>query len=214
MTLTATRGARTLNLYDRYVIPQLVHLAMRQRMFLPFRQRIAAAAEGDVLEIGVGSGLNLPLYGPGVRSVIGIEPSPALLRMARRRRAAAPVTLLQASAEAMPVDDNGVDTIVMTWTLCSIADAGRALGEMRRVLRPGGRLLFVEHGRAPQQRIAWWQDALDPVWTRFAGGCHLNRRIDALIADAGFRIEAMSHPQLRGPSTHTFLYEGSARPQR
>jgi ubiquinone/menaquinone biosynthesis C-methylase UbiE len=200
--------------YQRRIVPCLVHLAMRQSTLLPFRRRVIGAAEGRVLEVGIGSGLNLPLHGPAVRSVIGLEPSPALLAMARRRASAAPVAveLLEASAEAVPLDSASVDTVVTTWTLCTIPDAHRALGELRRVLKPGGALLFVEHGRAPEPGVARWQDRLDPLWRRLAGGCHLNRKIDALITGSGFRIDALANTRLPGPRTHTFLYEGRARP--
>lgn len=203
-----------MSFYQRHVLPRLLHLAMRQEALLPFRRRVAGAAEGRVLEIGLGSGLNLPLYGPGVRSVIGLEPSPELLRLARERAASAPVPveLLEASAEALPLDDASVDTVVTTWTLCTIPDARRALGEARRVLRPGGALLFVEHGRAPEPGIARWQDRLDPLWGRVAGGCHLNRKMDDLIAGSGFRLDALANTRLPGPRTHTYLYEGRARP--
>jgi ubiquinone/menaquinone biosynthesis C-methylase UbiE len=200
--------------YGRYVVPRLVHLAMRNETLVPFRKRVTGAAEGQVLEVGIGSGVNLPLYGPSVRSVIGLEPSPELLEMARHRATAAPVRieLLQASAEAIPVDDASIDTVVTTWTLCSIADAPRALAELRRVLKPSGALLFVEHGRAPEPAVARWQDRLDPLWRRLAGGCHLNRKIDDLISGGGFRIDVLAHAWLPGPRTHTFLYEGRARP--
>ena len=203
-----------MSFYQRQVLPRLLHLAMRQQALHPFRTRVIGAAEGRVLEIGIGSGLNLPLYGAQVSTVIGLEPSPELLHMAqgRARLAAVPVGLLEASAEAIPLDSGSVDTVVTTWTLCTIPDAPRALAEMRRVLRPGGALLFVEHGRAPEPGIARWQDRLDPLWRRMAGGCHLNRRIDDLIAGSGFRIDALSHARLPGPRTHTFLYEGRARP--
>jgi SAM-dependent methyltransferase len=126
--------------------------------------------------------------------------------------ATVPVELLQASAEAVPLEDASIDTVVTTWTLCTIPDAHRALAEMRRVLKPGGALLFVEHGRAPEPGVALWQDRLDPLWRRAAGGCHLNRAIDALIAGSGFRIDALANARLPGPRTHTFLYEGRARP--
>jgi ubiquinone/menaquinone biosynthesis C-methylase UbiE len=187
---------------------------MRQNQLVPFRRRVIGAAEGQVLEIGIGSGLNLPLYGPGVRSVIGLEPSPELLRMARERGRAASISIdfLEASAEAIPLDDGCVDTIITTWTLCTIPDVARALAEMRRVLRPGGVLLFVEHGRAPEPGVARWQNRLDPLWSRIAGGCHLNRKIDDLISASGFRIDALTNARLPGPRTHTFLYEGRARP--
>jgi ubiquinone/menaquinone biosynthesis C-methylase UbiE len=203
-----------MSFYQRHVLPRLLHLAMRQATLLPFRRRVIGAAEGRVLEVGIGSGLNLPFYGPSVASVIGLEPSPELLRMARSRATAAsvPVALLEASAEAVPLDDASIDTVVTTWTLCTIPDASAALAELKRVLRPGGALLFVEHGRAPEPGVARWQDRLDPFWRRLAGGCHLNRKIDDLISSSGFRIDAMTNARLPGPRTHTFLFEGRARP--
>ena len=203
-----------MSFYQRYVIPRLTHLAMRQKQLLPFRQRVIGAAEGRVLEIGIGSGLNFPLYGGAVTSVIGLEPSSELLNMARPRAeaAAAPITLLDASAETIPVDSGSIDTVVTTWTLCTIPNAAQALAEMRRVLRPGGALLFVEHGRAPEPGVARWQDRLDPLWSRLAGGCHLNRKMDDLISRNGFRIEALENARLPGPRTHTYLYQGLASP--
>jgi ubiquinone/menaquinone biosynthesis C-methylase UbiE len=203
-----------MSFYQRRVLPYLLHFAMRQETLVPFRKRVIGAAEGRVLEIGVGSGLNLPLYGPAVHSVVALEPSAELLAMAHRRAAAAsvPVEFLERSAEAVPIDNSSIDTVVTTWTLCTIPDAQGALAEMRRVLKPGGVLLFVEHGRAPEPGVARWQDRLDPLWCRVAGGCHLNRRIDALIAGSGFRIDSLAHARLPGPRTHTFLYEGRARP--
>jgi len=183
-------------------------------VLLPFRTRIAAAAEGRVLEIGIGSGLNLPLYGSDVSEVVGVDPSPALLSRAGNAagRCRAPVTLVEGSAEALALDDRSFDTIVTTWSLCTIPHVHQALAEVRRVLRPGGVLLFVEHGRAPEPDIARWQDRLDPLWTRLAGGCHLNRPIDVLLSDAGFRLDALSTTRVPGPRTHTFLFEGRARP--
>lgn len=200
--------------YQRYVIPRLTHLAMRNEELLPFRQRVIGAAEGRVLEIGIGSGLNFPLYGAAVTAVIGLEPSSDLLNMARSRAetAAVPITLLDASAETIPLDGGSIDTVVTTWTLCTIPNAERALAEMRRVLRSGGALLFVEHGRAPEPGVARWQDRLDPLWSRLAGGCHLNRKMDDLIGGTGFRIEALEHARIPGPRTHTYLYQGRARP--
>ncbi len=202
-----------MSFYQRRVLPRLLHMAMRQEALRPFRERVTGAAEGRVLEIGVGSGLNLPLYRAKVRTVIGLEPSPELLQMAHERAATAsvPIELLEASAEAVPLDSGSIDTVVTTWTLCTIPDAKRALTEMRRVLRPGGKLLFVEHGRAPEPGVARWQDRLDPLWHRAAGGCHLNRKIDELITTSGFRIDKLANARLPGPRTHTFLYEGQGR---
>ncbi len=201
-----------MSIYQRVVLPCLTHLAMRDKQFGPIRRRVVGAAEGRVLEIGAGSGLNFALYGAATTSVIGLDPSSELLRMARKRASAAPVpiALVEASAEAIPLEAGSVDTVVTTWSLCTIADAAAALAEMRRVLKPGGALIFVEHGRAPEPGVARWQDRLDPVWSRVAGGCHLNRQIDALIASAGFRIEGLTkerppqgpedpHVPLRGP---------------
>ena len=201
--------------YERHIVPWMTHLSMRQKQLVPFRRRATGAAEGRVLEIGVGSGMNLPLYGAAVASVIGLEPSSELLRMARAHSLSAagvPITLINASAESIPMESGSIDTVVTTWTLCTIPHASSALAELRRVLKPAGTFLVVEHGRAPEPGVARWQDRLDPLWSRFAGGCHLNRKIDDLIVGAGFRIEALTHARMPGPRTHSFLYEGSARP--
>jgi ubiquinone/menaquinone biosynthesis C-methylase UbiE len=202
-----------MSFYQDRILPHLVHLSMRQRNLVAYRQRVIAAAEGRVVEIGVGSGLNLPLYTGRVEHVIGLDPSPRLLEMASeaKDKAAVPVELLEDSAEAIPLDDNSVDTVVTTWTLCTIPDAMRALGEMRRVLKPGGQLLFVEHGRSPDASVRRWQDRLTPMWRRVGGGCHLNRAIDELIAGSGFRIERLDTGYMVGPKPMTFMYEGRAR---
>ncbi|HUW80272.1 MAG TPA: class I SAM-dependent methyltransferase [Acidocella sp.] len=204
-----------MSFYRHHILPPLLNFAMRQKSLQPFRDRVIQCATGNVLEIGIGSGLNLPLYGSGVRSVIGVEPSVELLAMARQRvkLATVPIELLCASAEALPIDSGSVDTVVTTWSLCTIPNAHLALQEARRVLRPGGTLLFVEHGRAPEAGIARWQDRLDPLWSHIAGGCHLNREIDQLIMGAGFRIDTMRHDHMPGPPTHTYFYEGQARPR-
>ncbi|GLR65378.1 methyltransferase [Acidocella aquatica] len=204
-----------MSFYQHHILPPLLNFVMRQKPLQPFRERVISQAVGDVLEIGIGSGLNLPLYGAGVRSVIGIEPSSELLAMAEQQmaRVLVPVEFLQASAEALPIESHSVDTVVTTWTLCTIPDARKALQEARRVLRPGGTLLFVEHGRAPEKAVARWQDRIDPLWGRIAGGCHLNRQIDALIIEAGFQIDTMRHDRMPGPRTHNYLYEGQAHPQ-
>jgi ubiquinone/menaquinone biosynthesis C-methylase UbiE len=186
---------------------------MRQPTFREYRSRVLSAAEGCVLEIGVGSGLNLSFYGDAVKHVIGLEPSPKLLSMAGRagKAMSQPVELLQGSAEAVPLENKSVDTVVSTWTLCSIPDVARALGEVRRVLRTDGRLLFVEHGRSPDPRVSRWQDRLTPVWKRIGGGCHLNRPMAQLIESAGFRVEHVTTGYMKGPKPMTFMYEGSAR---
>jgi ubiquinone/menaquinone biosynthesis C-methylase UbiE len=201
--------------YTDVVLPRLCDLAMRNKQLVPFRERVIGAAEGRVLEIGVGSGRNLPFYRAPVSQLLALEPAARLVSMARsasdERRI--PVSFVEASAEAIPLDQRSVDTIVSTWTLCSIPQAATALQEMRRVLRPGGRLLFVEHGLAPEQAVRWWQDRLTPVWRRISGGCHLNRPIRSLIEDAGFRIDRIQTGYIPGPRPMTFMYEGSARPE-
>jgi ubiquinone/menaquinone biosynthesis C-methylase UbiE len=155
----------------------------------------------------------LPFYSRNVERLIGLDPSTKLLSMLRQnlRRNSISVELIEGSAEAIPLENKSVDTVVTTWTLCSIPHAHRALCEMHRVLAPAGRLLFVEHGRAPEPSVRWWQDRLTPVWKRIGGGCHLNRAIQMLIEDAGFQFERLETGYMRGPNPLTFMYEGSAR---
>ena len=199
--------------YNDFILPRLLDLAMSNKELLPFRKRVIGAAEGRVLEVGVGSGRNLPFYRSPATEILALEPSHKLVAMARSAtEPAVPIHFLEASAEAIPLDNETVDTVVTTWTLCSIPEAATALGEMRRVLRPGGRLLFAEHGLAPSERVRWWQDRLTPAWRRIGGGCHLNRPIRAMIEDAGFRIDRIETGYIPGPKPMTFMYEGSARP--
>jgi len=202
-----------MGVYETWIVPRLLDLAMRNRLLDHYRQRTIETARGLVLEVGVGSGLNLPLYGPAVAHVIAIDPSTELLRLASRRVADArvPVSLLRASAEHVPLADAVFDTIVMTWTLCSIPNPTGALTEMRRVLRPGGRLIFVEHGLSPEIRTARWQHRLTPYWKRISGGCHLDRKTDDLIRAAGFQIDAIEMAYMQGPKPWTFMYQGSAK---
>ena len=201
-----------MGVYDRLIVPRLLDLAMRNRLLDRYRQRAIETARGLVLEVGVGSGVNLPLYGGAVTRVVGLDPSSELLRLASRRAAdvVAPVSLLRASAEHLPLAEAVFDAIVMTWTLCSIPNAIAALTEMRRVLRPGGRLIFVEHDLSPEIRTARWQHWLTPYWKRISGGCHLNRKTDDLIRAAGFQIDAVETGYMTGPKPWTFMYQGSA----
>ena len=200
--------------YSDVILPRLLDLAMRNKDLVPFRERVIGAAEGRVLEIGVGSGRNLPFYRAPAKQVLALEPAPRLVSMARdaARGASIPISFLEASAEAIPLDAHSVDTVVTTWTLCSIPHAATALADIKRVLRPGGRLLFVEHGLAPDDGVRRWQDRLTPVWRRCAGGCHLNRPIRSMIEGAGFRIDRIETGYIPGPRPMTFMYEGSARP--
>jgi ubiquinone/menaquinone biosynthesis C-methylase UbiE len=203
-----------MRVYDERILPHLVHFAMRQEALSAFRERVVPAAHGRVLEIGIGSGLNLPLYGTSVTRVIGFDTSPRLLAMARQHSTftATRIDLLEASAEAVPLEDASIDTVVTTWTLCSIPNVSAALGEMRRVLKPSGALQFVEHGRAPDRTVERWQDWITPVWKRLAGGCHLNRPIRDLLERAGFQVESIETGYMKGPRPMTYMYEGRARP--
>jgi ubiquinone/menaquinone biosynthesis C-methylase UbiE len=199
--------------YSETILPRLCDLAMRDKDLVPYRERVIGAAEGRVVEIGVGSGRNLPFYRPPVKQVLALEPAPNLIAIARRTHLPnMPVDLIEGSAEAIPLDNHSVDTVVTTWTLCSIPQAATALAEMRRVLQPGGKLLFAEHGLAPDKNVRRWQDWLTPAWKRISGGCHLNRPIQLMIENAGFRVDRVETGYMPGPKPMTYMYEGSARP--
>jgi ubiquinone/menaquinone biosynthesis C-methylase UbiE len=202
------------SLYSDYILPHFINLSMRKGDLTPYRERVISRAEGRVLEIGIGSGHNLQLYGKSVEELLGLEPSPQLMSMAQREsvRCRRTLTLIAGSAEAIPMEDHYVDTVVTTWTLCSIPRARDALTEMRRVLRPGGQLLFVEHGLAPEAAVQRWQERLTPMWKRIGGGCHLNRPIRTLIESAGFSIADLNTGYMRGPRPLTYMYEGRATP--
>ncbi len=170
--------------YDAWLFPRVLDLVMQQKQMVPFRERIGKAASGRVLDIGIGSGLNLPFYGERADHVCGVDPSAELLKFAQERahKAHVPVELLRGSGEALPLDDKSIDTVVMTF------------------------------GRAPEVGVARWQDRLTPIWKRVAGGCHLNRKPDDLMQSAGFRIESLETGYLKAPRAMGFVYSGSARP--
>jgi len=199
--------------YSNWLFPRLLDCVMQQKQMLPFRQRIGVAASGRVLDVGIGSGLNLPFYAGPIDRVIGVDPSPELLRFAEKRasQTSVPTELLCGTGEALPIEDKSIDTAVVTFTLCTVCNPAATLGEVRRVLKPGGRLLFAEHGRAPDAGVARWQDRITPVWKHVAGGCHLNRKPDDLMQSAGFAIEALETGYLKGPRPMGFVYAGSAR---
>ena len=214
-----------MGLYEKFILPRLLDLTMRNSRLASYRQQTIGAVRDRVLEIGVGSGLNLPLYGRAIDHVYGIDPSPELLRLASKRMAnvSVPMSLIRASAERLPFADTVFDTIVMTLTLCSIANPVAALIEMRRVLKSGARLVFVEHGLSPERRIAYWQRRLTPFWKRIGGGCHLDRNMDDMIRAAGFPIDAIGAGRLFVPSRvrrtgfnnlEAGLFPGDAAPGR
>ena len=200
--------------YAKYVLPQLIDLGMRNKDTSRLRAECVPQACGEVLEIGIGSGLNLPFYSSEVRRVYGVDPSIELRRMAAHKTSAVPfeVTFFgQSAEEPLPLDDSSIDTIVMTWSLCSIRNPAAALQEMKRVLRTSGHMVFIEHGRSPDAKVMLWQDRITPVWKRIGGGCHLNRKIDDLIRAAGFQITDQKTFYLPGPRTMTYTYQGVAR---
>jgi ubiquinone/menaquinone biosynthesis C-methylase UbiE len=201
--------------YAQYVLPRLIDVVMRNRETARLRATWIPHARGEVLEVGIGSGLNLPFYSSEVRHIYGVDPSAELQRMARKRAAREPTSvefLSQSAEEPLAFATESIDTIVLTWTLCSIANAPKALEQMKRVLKTSGRLIFLEHGRAPDPGVVVWQDRLTPIWKRIAGGCHLNRKVDALILAAGFRIVELQTCYLPGPRPMTYTYQGFARP--
>jgi len=202
-----------MGLYAKYVLPRLINLAMRNKDMTRLRSESIPQARGDVLEIGIGSGLNLPFYSSAVHHVYGVDPSIELQQMASKRASAGSikVTFFRQSAEdALPLEDSSIDTIVMTWSLCSIPNPAAALRQMKRVLKADGRLIFVEHGRSADAGVTAWQDRITPIWKRIGGGCHLNRKIDDLIRNTGFRITEQKNFYLRGPRPMTYTYQGVA----
>jgi len=201
--------------WDEHVLPGLIERACKSSDILAERKRMVPRAEGRVLEVGIGSGLNLPFYVPDrVREVVGIDPSGPLLERARRRAAETrvPVSFVRASAERLPLDAQSFDSIVLTYTLCSVEHPSDALAEMRRVLRPGGHLYFVEHGASTDASVERWQHLITPVWRRVGGNCHLTRNITREISDAGFDLEE-SKAGYAGDGVRwlSFTYEGVAR---
>jgi ubiquinone/menaquinone biosynthesis C-methylase UbiE len=181
------------------------------------RQKVVPLAEGRVLEIGIGTGLNLPFYDAAkVERIIGLEPAEQMLRRAKARSGNLPfeVAYLALEGERIPLDRQSVDTVLVTYTLCTIPDAMNALEGMRRVLKPGGRLIFCEHGIAPDAAVRRWQNRLNPLWGRLGGGCNLNRDIPALIEGSGFDIDDLSNAYLPGtPRFAGFNYWGTAKPR-
>jgi ubiquinone/menaquinone biosynthesis C-methylase UbiE len=204
-----------MSLWSTRVLPFLVEKACRSATILEERERWIPRAHGDVLELGVGSGLNLAFYDrERVTRVVGIDPSTALLDRARPRGSSAPVAveLLEAHAEAMPFGDGSFDSAVVTYALCSVDDPARALAEVRRVLRPGGELIFVEHGLSPEPRVQRWQHRLTPLWRRISGNCHLDRDHARILRDAGFQLAELAAGYTDGTRLLSHTFEGLARP--
>jgi ubiquinone/menaquinone biosynthesis C-methylase UbiE len=203
-----------MSFYDTYVLPHFLNCACGTKPIARQREKVVPQAEGRILEVGMGSGLNIPFYNSDkVDMVWGLEPSEGMRKKAQHSVEAAPFDIewLDLPGEEIPLDNNSADTIVLTYTLCTIPDWHAALLQMRRVLKPGGKLLFSEHGEAPDANIKKWQNRINPYWKCIAGGCNLHRPIPKLLKEGGFKIEQMESLYL--PSTPKFAgfnYCGSA----
>lgn len=201
--------------YDNYVLPIIIDCGCGMKEMQEQRRAVVPEARGRVLEIGIGSGHNLGFYDPArVERVIGIEPSERLLDKARRRgrEVPFPVEFLSQGAEEIPLPDESVDTVLVTFTLCTIPAVEDALAQMRRVLKRDGQLIFCEHGRAPEASLQRWQDRINPLWKKLFGGCHINRDMPELLSAAGFRIERLEAGYMDGaPRIAGYRYRGFAR---
>ena len=179
-----------MGIYGDHVLPRIINCACGMKASAPLRERVCEELEGDVVEIGFGSGHNVPFYPDSVSRVAAVEPADLGWKLARKRLDASTVAVERSGldGQSLPFEDDSFDTALSTWTLCTVPDAGRALSELRRVLKPGGRLHFVEHGLAPDEKVRKWQYRLDPLEQRVFGGCHLTRQIVPTLTAAGFEI--------------------------
>ena len=204
-----------MGVYEKYLLPRLTHLACQTRPAMRQREKVVPLATGKVLEIGIGSGLNLPYYHEDqVQHIWGLDPSRELWALAKtdRKPANLDIEFLESPAESIPLDNHCADTVLVTYTLCTIPDIATALAEVRRVLKPAGQLIFCEHGAAPDRWVRRFQEALTPAWRRVGGGCHLNREIPALLQAGGFRIQTMDSRYIMGWKPVSFNYWGIAKP--
>ena len=202
-----------MGLWERRLLPRVINACNNGPHVRQVRERMCAGLTGEVVEIGFGSGLNAPHYPASVTRVLAVEPSDVGWGLAAERVAAAraAVERVGLDAQALPLADASVDSALSTWTLCTVPDPGRALRELRRVLRPGGRLVFVEHGLSPDARVARWQRRLDPLQRRVVGGCRLTLPVLSVVEDAGFTVERVDNEYEPGaPRPVGYLYEGTA----
>ncbi len=202
-----------MGLYSRYVLPRIVHLTCSSKPTMRQREKLVPLARGRVLEIGIGSGLNLPYYDPAkVSKVSGLDPSLEMMKLAEEAVGDVlfDVDFVLAPGEEIPLENSSFDTVLITYSLCTIPDTESALREMARVLKGGGQLLFCEHGAAPDSNVRRWQNRLNPIWRRLGGGCHLNRNIPALIQRGGFTIADLETMYIPGWRPASFNYWGTA----
>lgn len=194
-----------MGLYNKYILPKFINCACGSKPINYQRDKLVPYAKGVVLDIGIGSGLNIPFYNKSnINYLYGLDPSPELLEIAKKvaKTNKLEIEFLECGAESIPLPNNSIDTIVITYTMCTIPDISLSSAEMLRVLKPNGRLLFCEHGLAPDKRVAKWQKIINPVWNKIAGGCNLNRDIPKLIESSGLKILEIEEMYL--PSTPKF----------
>lgn len=206
-----------MGIYDSYLLPRLVHFTCGLKPTMKQREKVVPFAEGRVLEIGIGSGLNLPYYdSERVTHLWGLDPSPAMWPVAEReaRKRGIEAEFIETGAESIPLDSDSADCVVSTYTLCTIPESASALDEIRRVLKPGGRLIFCEHGEAPDADVRRWQERINPLWRRLAGGCHLNRPISSLLEEGGFRSDDLQAEYIPGWKPASFNFWGTATRSR
>jgi ubiquinone/menaquinone biosynthesis C-methylase UbiE len=202
--------------YSNHILPKLIHWVCSQKNFDHRRNQVVPQARGTILEVGMGSGLNLPFYDPSkVDQLYGLEPSDELRAMARKNAAGLPfpVSFIRLPGEKIPLETASVDTVLVTYTLCTIPDIHQALYQMRRVLKPRGQLIFCDHGLAPDREVQKWQNRLNPAWHRISGGCSLNRPIAGLIAQNGFAIRKLTAKYQNSLKITSFTYQGIAEPR-
>ena len=204
-----------MSFYDNHCLPHILNFVCGLKVIQKQREKVIPNAHGKVLEIGMGSGLNIPYYNADkVDMVWGLEPSKGMRKKAQSNlmQASFEIHWLDFPSEEISLDDNSVDTVVLTYTLCTIADWHKALQQMRRVLKPEGKLIFCEHGEAPDENIRKWEERINPVWKKVAGGCNLGRPIPRFIEDGGFEIENIESEYLPGPKFAAYNYLGTANP--
>jgi ubiquinone/menaquinone biosynthesis C-methylase UbiE len=202
-----------MGIYDKHLLPKLVHFTCGQNPTMRQREKLVPLAQGRVLEIGIGSGLNIPFYdAKNVEHLWGLDPSAEMWSIAQKNADGhhLDVEFIQSGAESIPLDDNSTDTVVMTYTMCTVPHVHAALDEIRRVLKPAGKLLFCEHGTAPDKSVQRWQNRLNPIWRKLSGGCNLNRPIPELLEQAGFKSSDMQAMYLPGWKLASFNYWGTA----